>query len=467
MNTNNMSDEELDQLFRESAEGYDPPFNPAAWADMDQRLDAHQAGKGRGAWFYPLLILLLFLCLLSVPTLFNQHLNVAETLASAPETEQNKSLGKPSSEPKQAKPETTTTQPIAPLASDLQSSEPAENYAQKKVQASRFSPDFQKTNQKRSYREKLLPRLAIVPGRKNRALNTRVNKTVEDGKRTNNRPEAAITGHEPETVALQEEGNAAKQGAEAGTSTAKNQEAIMVRDSSSMKAPAAGLPADGVAQDSLPEQKNPAVKEKHFLKHVQVGIALAPDFTTVKFKGADRISPNVGMLVAVPLTKRFSLVTGAVWAKKIYATAPEYYTPPAGTTFAYENDIEAVCRVLDIPVNVRYTFWQKGTNSLALQAGLSSYVMLNEKYTYQYTASYGYGNPPKTYTKTWEVDNENRHWFQVQNLSVSYTRTFASGFSLGVEPFVKLPLSGIGAGKVNLTSAGVFFSTSYSFHLKP
>jgi hypothetical protein len=32
---------------------------------------------------------------------------------------------------------------------------------------------------------------------------------------------------------------------------------------------------------------------------------------------------------------------------------------------------------------------------------------------------------------------------------------------------VKLPLSGIGAGKVNLTSAGVFFSTSYSFHLKP
>ncbi|AMM49923.1 hypothetical protein TH61_00275 [Rufibacter sp. DG15C] len=461
-----MSDEELDQLFRESAEGYDTPFNPAAWADMDQRLDAQQAGNGRGAWFYPLLGLLLFLCLLSVPTLFNQHPEGPTTIVSATETLKNNQVSHTSSPAKQTTAEKRKTQPIEPLSSKQPTIATAENHSQGMIEPNRFSPDFQKTSQKRLGEKKLIPRLALVPNRNSRTNKTLGTKPVKETKTV--AIKALATVNKPEAVFIKEEENAAGGKEEASASVVQEQESLMLKkDSVSVKAPETLLPASDMVQDSLPEKKSLEGKEKHFLKHVQVGIALAPDFTTVKLKGADRISPNAGILVAVPLSKRFSLVTGAVWAKKIYSTAPEYYTAPAGTTFAYKNDIEAVCRVIDIPVNLNYTFWQKGNNSLALQAGLSSYVMLNEKYTYQYTASYGSGNPPKTYTKTWEVDNENRHWFQVQNLSVSYARTFASGLSLGVEPFVKLPLSGIGAGKVNLTSAGVFFSTSYSFHLKP
>ena len=44
------------------------------------------------------------------------------------------------------------------------------------------------------------------------------------------------------------------------------------------------------------------------------------------------------------------------------------------------------------------------------------------------------------------------------NLGLGYERKLSSGFSFTVSPYVKLPLSGVGFGKVKLTSGGVMVS---------
>ena len=43
MSTENMPEEELDDLFRRAASGYHPEFDPEAWQAMEKKLDA-QAG---------------------------------------------------------------------------------------------------------------------------------------------------------------------------------------------------------------------------------------------------------------------------------------------------------------------------------------------------------------------------------------------------------------------------------------
>jgi len=46
----------------------------------------------------------------------------------------------------------------------------------------------------------------------------------------------------------------------------------------------------------------------------------------------------------------------------------------------------------------------------------------------------------------------------VLDLSAGYEYTLNKRFSLAAEPYVKLPFSGVGAGKIKLNSAGVLFT---------
>ncbi|WP_205502168.1 hypothetical protein [Rufibacter psychrotolerans] len=213
-------------------------------------------------------------------------------------------------------------------------------------------------------------------------------------------------------------------------------------------------PQDTTAKESSQDK---AEEGPGFLRSVQIAVAVAPDLTTVKFRQPEGLSANAGVLVGLPLTRRLSLVTGAVWANKKYSASPQEYSFAGGYT-SY-SPIDATCAVLDLPLNLRYTVLESGKNAVAVQAGLSSYLMLRE----EYTSGGGYG----AYGYRYQVKNQNQHWFKVQNVSLVYTRALSPLFSVGVEPFVKVPLSGIGAGKVRLTSAGVFFSAGYTLRLKP
>ncbi|HKI47293.1 MAG TPA: hypothetical protein VKA08_18325, partial [Balneolales bacterium] len=103
----------------------------------------------------------------------------------------------------------------------------------------------------------------------------------------------------------------------------------------------------------------------------------------------------------------------------------------------------------DIPVDVNYTLWGKKGNRIGIGAGLSSYLMLRENYYFHYATSSGQ-NP-----KEISIVNQNRHWFSVLNLQLSYERQLSSDLSVGFEPYVKLPLSNIGYEKVKLQSAGL------------
>ena len=59
------------------------------------------------------------------------------------------------------------------------------------------------------------------------------------------------------------------------------------------------------------------------------------------------------------------------------------------------------------------------------------------------------------------IENENKHSFCNLNFSVGYQYWLNKKWSIGFEPYLKLPLNGVGTGKVKVTSAGVLFNLTF------
>ena len=184
-----------------------------------------------------------------------------------------------------------------------------------------------------------------------------------------------------------------------------------------------------------------------------LAVAAAPDLSgTAPLNG--RLGGNVGLLVTYNLNARFRINTGAWYARKLYQADFAAYRPLEGWP-AYRDmpaTVDADCRVLDIPINLDYTFKQHNHASWFLSGGVSSYIMLSEVYDFTYP-----GNEHH-YPQQYKVRNENRHILGVVNLGVGYQRKFNPSIGITVQPFVKIPLSNIGHGNIKLYSTGVVLS---------
>lgn len=420
-----MSDEELDGLFKKSVESFEPPFDPEAWKAMEQKLDQAQVHAPRYKRNLPLLLLSLILTLLMVTQLKDENFTPADEEVAAvaqktPQATANTPLGQPAHKAeaaamagaKKARPATP-----AEMFESATPRKPGKAEATAKPGAYKAAAVVRPSD-----KEAPQPALAAPAREVDDAVPS---ETVEIKMIDNGQPEQPMAAQQPEEAA----------------------------DSAALEHAA----PEAVAADS-----NRKKKTSPFARSIRLAVIAAPDFTTVKFRNPEAISANVGVVVGVPLTNRLSLVTGMVWANKVYGAAPEDYNP--GPDYwqgkKIPDAIDARCRVLDILLNLEYRLLQRNKSTLAVQAGLSSYIMLDEKYTYIYGTGYG------TYEKTWEVQNQNRHWFKVQNISLSYTHHLTPSFFVGAEPYIKIPLSGVGAGNVKLTSAGIFISAGYNLSLK-
>jgi hypothetical protein len=109
----------------------------------------------------------------------------------------------------------------------------------------------------------------------------------------------------------------------------------------------------------------------------------------------------------------------------------------------------------DIPLNVRYNISTKPSNTWFVSTGLSSYIMRKQAYTYDYMYQ---SNPTVRYWDTSSLKNE---WFKILNISAGYERALNKSWSIQAEPFVKIPLSGIGFGNMDISSYGILVGIKY------
>nr|WP_067059601.1 hypothetical protein [Mucilaginibacter sp. L294] len=194
-----------------------------------------------------------------------------------------------------------------------------------------------------------------------------------------------------------------------------------------------------------------------FKPTLALSFVASPDINSVKGFSQNKVGTNAGLLLTVGVARKWSITTGAIYADKPYLTDFANYA----TTYKFGTNpqsVSASCTVLDIPINVGYQVYNKGVNKFSLGTGLSSYFMLRENYTFNYAG--GYPDGPATYN----VRNRNQHIMGVLNLNATYQREISSKFGVAVQPYYKVPLTGIGVGQVNLKSAGVAVGVTWKIN---
>jgi hypothetical protein len=197
--------------------------------------------------------------------------------------------------------------------------------------------------------------------------------------------------------------------------------------------------------------KAPVVKQK---SRFVLSILAAPDLTSVQKSGQSSLSGGFGVEATYILTKKLSITTGASYAKKIYDSDFSLYNPNSSYIFKVApSNIHANCDVIDIPLNVNYKVFANNRNSISVSTGLSSYLMLKEKYSYAYAGDY---KGPQDF----EVKGQNQHYLGIANVGVEFQHKINNNLSISAKPFMKIPLTDIGYGNSKLSSTGVAVSVN-------
>jgi hypothetical protein len=218
---------------------------------------------------------------------------------------------------------------------------------------------------------------------------------------------------------------------------------------------------DKKAEEKKPNETEVVKKEKKTSKKsnsFSLSVSGGPD---ASFTGGDKMGKmkflgGVGM--GYTIKERITVRTGFYSARKIYTASPgEYHGSDLFNTY-YPNmqKIEADCKVYEIPLSVSYNFKRTDKQNFFASAGLSTYLMKRETYDYYYK----YYPTAPTISKEHTTRNQNNHYFSVLSVSAGYQRNIGKRVSVTAEPYFKLPLKGVGDGKVKLNSAGLLFTLS-------
>jgi hypothetical protein len=208
-----------------------------------------------------------------------------------------------------------------------------------------------------------------------------------------------------------------------------------------------------------PAEKNKAATtsksktNKSFSDKIGVTLSAGTDVSFVKINNAGQFKPAYGAGLNYDINKHLTVASGFYVSKKIYSASPSDYKFPNGYVYPNLVNIQANCNVYEIPVSVYYNFKAAKNHSWLAAVSLSSLLMKKETYDYQYKTAAGV-----SYNYVNTIDNENKHYFAVLTLSGGYKYKLNNRFAFVAEPYVKLPLAGIGEGKIKLNSTGLLIT---------
>jgi hypothetical protein len=440
-----MPDEEIDKIVKEAANQHHPPYDDTAWGKMELLLDKHLPQKKDRK--KPIIFLLFFLLLGGAVFFAIDNTRKKHTPAVVENTKDSK--------PDQIN-QTVSSASITPADA-----------------GEAGTPDFHP-----SVSLDQTTAAGIIPG--NSAKRSQLNNNKQDdadngqayadGKKTrfDQKGRLAVKIKKPgvssddETVAKEKE-------------TPLNNDVVTNENIGAEKINTTAVAADpadkkeAIKQETIktiPEKiitvEKPATEKntttaaskpktsKHFADNIGITLSAGADASFIKLKNAGQLKPAYGAGLNYNLGKHLTIASGFYVSKKIYAAAPADYKFPGGYANPNLVNIEADCDVYEIPLSVYYNFKAAKKHSWLAGVSLSSFLMKKETYDYQYKTPSG-----QSYNYVNTVTNENKHYFSVLTISGGYQYKLNNRLAFVAEPYVKMPLTGIGLGKIKLNSTGV------------
>lgn len=433
----NIPDDELDEILRRSAESYTPPFDETAWKEMSDKL-INDRKKTTKIKTFSYLLAGLFLAVILTFFIIND---------TAPDVKTGKTVDTNAPTGKKENSHSNTLKPSFPTDKAVVTNTPGEkeNNHLKTPEPSFPTGKTIITNTpgKNSYSETVKLSLQSAGS---------VAHDVDKNLKPEN-PESWLTGEISSEYTLPTSDENYRRDLTDLKFTAQNIYPLKPKELN-RSSTTIGLPEIRV---SLPPETSPTRLRQSGLG---LRVLYSPDFSTIQTNKIFKVGNNIGIAGEYRFNKRWSVQTGVIKSLKYYYALPEQYTSP----YSLKNlkDINATCDMLDIPLNLRFDFVNTPQHKWFATAGATSYLMLKEKYSYNYESSYG--TPAKT--KDWE-GKTGFYPFGVINISAGYERRLFKNFTAQAEPFFKVPVQNVGYGNVKLATFGLFISGKIEFPTQP
>ncbi|MFA5849782.1 MAG: outer membrane beta-barrel protein [Bacteroidales bacterium] len=204
-------------------------------------------------------------------------------------------------------------------------------------------------------------------------------------------------------------------------------------------------------------------------RKVRFGINVAQGINSTTTSTAFNYSGGVN--VDIPLSKTLALSTGM----QIENQSVESKSTVSKTAIPSDNRRASLIN-LDFPLNIKWKFLSRKSGSYYIAGGISSLAYLSEKYTttsrkqeLREVVSFTGNEPTRTYklenvetttTNTAGASNQ----FDIAgrlNISIGFEKQISPTLYLHIEPFMKIPVSGLASENLIFTTSGITFKISF------
>ena len=207
-------------------------------------------------------------------------------------------------------------------------------------------------------------------------------------------------------------------------------------------------------------------------KLLRFGVNISPGFNSTSFNSGSTFNYSGGVTMDIAIAKNLQISTGLqIEHQKVDGKVR------GAVAELVPGHIDAVLTNLDIPLNLTWHFFTDKSRSYYVSGGFSSLAYLDEKYT---TTSYNDQLRANTVVSsadeqitTYRIENVETvrtttvspsNSFEVAgriNLILGYEQKLSSKLNLHIEPFIKIPLTGLASENMRFTTGGVTFKISF------
>jgi hypothetical protein len=192
------------------------------------------------------------------------------------------------------------------------------------------------------------------------------------------------------------------------------------------------------------------------------GLVGGPGFNTIKNQEFKKAGWNIGLVGGYYFSKKFSVETGLLFSQKYYTTMGDYFSmKEIGSAMPSAMKIMAVdgySKMIEIPVLFCYDFIQNNKRSFFSLAGFSSYMLTNEDNQYHTSMN---GTEEMMYGT---YKNNKRYFAASLDLGVGYAQKFGNKNNIRFQPYLQIPLKGVGVGNLQIMGAGLLIAIIRQAH---
>ncbi len=197
------------------------------------------------------------------------------------------------------------------------------------------------------------------------------------------------------------------------------------------------------------------IEKKNNESRFYFGIVAGPQLNQVKGQGFTKTGFSAGLLAGYSVNRKLSVESGVIFSKKHYYSDGQYFDmKKAGTSMPANMEIISLTgtsNIFELPLKLKYDFGQRIRSNWYLTTGISSYLLTKENNEYIALVNGAQQNQNGNYIKK-------RSYFSgAFNVSLGYEVRTWQQTSIRIEPYLEIPMKGIGIGNLQVMTAGLRF----------